>query len=77
MIPGWGHLVIFLSLISSVTAFTKADSRGQAEEELNPLVSALQAFSELTLEEISAIYALRCAFAATFPYTTRIQRSLS
>ena len=63
----WVGALGYLSILDLIgNSLTKADSRGQAEEELNPLVSALQAFSELTLEEISAIYALRCAFAHDF-----------
>jgi hypothetical protein len=63
----WVGALGYLSILDLIgNCLTKEDSKNQVDDEFNPLVSALQTFSELPQAEISAIYALRCAFAHDF-----------
>lgn len=64
----WVGALGYLALLDHIgTCFTRVDrhSAGQSHED-NPIVSALRAFSDLEGDEVTALYALRCAFAHDF-----------
>jgi len=63
----WVGALGYLSLIELIgTCFTKKDLSQQPSDKATPFIHALETFGGLTREEISALYALRCAFAHDF-----------
>lgn len=63
----WVGALGYLSLLDLVgTCFTKKGLKQQPADEIAPFINALKAFGGLTRDEISALYALRCAFAHDF-----------
>jgi hypothetical protein len=71
-IPGkdhdsWVGALGYLSLLELIgTCFIRKGLDQQTPEEIIPFIHALETFGGITKEEISALYALRCAFAHDF-----------
>lgn len=63
----WVGALGYLALLDLIgTCLTKDGREPSALAQNNPFVHALEVFADLKKEEISALYALRCAFAHDF-----------
>jgi hypothetical protein len=60
----WVGALGYLSLLDLIgTCLTRKGSGKEPTEEIMPFIHALETFGGLTREEISVLYALRCAFS--------------
>jgi hypothetical protein len=72
LLPGrehdsWVGALGYLALLDQIgTCFVRKGRPDRSTSASNPIVSALQQFTELADDEIAALYALRCAFAHDF-----------